>query len=156
MKKAITILSIVISALTYSQVSIYAPLGTKHFEKSTHYAKNEGGNKGLIMSYRINSKVISGGFLHNSYGDLSFMGAYGYVKDFGQVEISGSIGLISGYKKLYATKKEQMSGMPKIMRDNYIVPLVVVSIRKSIYKNVGIQLLVSPTYVNTGIYFNFK
>ena len=72
------------------------------------------------------------------------------------MDMSISAGLISGYQKLYETEEQQMKGMPKILRSNNIIPLVIASIRKPIYKNVGIQLNISPVYLNTGIYYKFN
>tara|TARA_R110002049_G_scaffold83057_1_gene211149 strand:- start:518 stop:991 length:474 start_codon:yes stop_codon:yes gene_type:complete len=157
MKKQILIGLLLLSGIcAKAQVSAYTPLLTRHLEKSKHYAKHEGGNKGLIISYERNNQIISGGFLHNSYGDLSIALAYGYTKNIWKMDMSISAGLISGYQKLYETEEQQMKGMPKILRSNNIIPLVIASIRKPIYKNVGIQLNISPVYLNTGIYYKFN
>jgi hypothetical protein len=163
MKKQILIGLLLLSGMcAKAQMSAYTPLFTRHLEKNKHYTKHEGGNKGLLLSYERNNQIITGGFLHNSYGDLSIALAYGYTKNIWKMDMSISAGLISGYQKLYEIdsttipEKQQMKNMPKILRSNNIIPLVIASIRKPIYKNVGIQLNISPVYLNTGIYYKFN
>ena len=157
MKNIIITLALSLSGIyANAQLSAYTPLLTRHLEKSKMYAKHEGGNKGLIVSYQKNNQMLSGGFLHNSYGGFSMVLAYGYTREVWKMDMSISGGLISGYQKLYETEEKQMEIMPKILKDNNIIPLVMIAIRKPIYKGAGIQLNISPVYLNTGIYYKFN
>tara|TARA_R110002051_G_scaffold319466_1_gene403570 strand:- start:254 stop:763 length:510 start_codon:yes stop_codon:yes gene_type:complete len=154
--------------ITKYGISLYVPLHTKHWVGGD-YASGEGGNIGLIATKTYKSQVFTLGVLRNSFGKTSFMIGYGLTKNFNKINLSFSGGFASGYKpfiKRIETIHEIIYGetvvvnyykaiTPRsIFKGSGIVPYIIATIKIPIYKNVGLQVNLSPIYVNSGIYIN--
>ena len=59
----------------------------------------------MIAIYRMHREKwfedLIGGVFHNSYGNLTIFAQYGLGKSFGNFQVSGSIGIMTGYKHLF-------------------------------------------------------
>jgi len=150
MNKILIILLVSISS--YSQVSFYLPIETHHFARdySWQYADNEGGDKGLVVSYETSSLITSIGFIRNSFGGSSRLFTIGLKKDYNKFDLSLSIGVADGYELFYYFYPDKK--YPKSFHDNGIIPIALISTRFKVYKNIGLQLNISPAYINYGIF----
>ena len=146
------LITLLISVSSYSQVSFYFPLGTHHFARdyAWRYADNEGGDKGLIISYERKHLIASVGFIRNSFGDSSRLFTVGLKKDYNKFDMSISTGLSDGYERFYYFYPDEK--YPKFFKDNNILPIALITTRVKVYKNMGIQVNISPAYINYGIF----
>ncbi len=149
MKTAIILL---ISISCYSQVSLYVPCETHHFNRDYlwQYADNQGGDKGLIVSYEISNLITTIGCIRNSYGGSSNLFLIGFKRDYSKFDVSLSIGVADGYKRFYVYYPKKP--FPKFFKDNYIVPVALLTTRIKVYNNIGIQVNISHAYVNYGFF----
>ena len=183
MKQIIILIVIFFTINSYSQInhSFYIPLKTYHWDRSEEtqdkFAKNEGGNLGLIYIRRIqqNQTIFTGkqiGLIKNSYGDLSIILNQEVGYKFKNFNISLSAGLASGYKKMdykieyhvrdenytytgesyYKSVNQFYNSLPKLFRDNGIIPTSVLSISFSKYK-LQPTINLSPTFINSGLIY---
>ena len=149
--KALIIL--ILSVNCYAQVSIYQPKNTMHFKQSPRYVDNQGGDKGLIFTYTNNNIAYSVGAIRNSYGCVSKVATIGFQRDFNRFSTVYSIGVANGYDMVFYRGYEGVFGvLPKFMKSNGIIPIVLATIKIPVYNNIGVQINVSPAYVNTGVY----
>lgn len=97
-----------------NELRLYLPVRTYHYDRTPdhEYHPTEGGNLGVIAIYRIQKEKwfedIIGGVIHNSYGNLSLVAQYGLGKSFGKFQVSGSIGIMTGYKHLFDPVVEEI------------------------------------------------
>ena len=163
MKKIILVLTILISINSFSQsnISIYVPLNTKHWDGGKDYTKGEGGNIGLIATKTYNEQIFTLGILRNSFGKTAVVAGYGITRNYGKINVSFSAGLSSGYKRFTVTKIDEngyeypVEVKPAaLLKDAGIMVYVIAAVKIPIYKNVGVQFNVSPVYINTGLYIN--
>lgn len=147
-----TIIILLISIASYSQASIYLPVNTLHFEngKSYSYAENQGGDKGIVVSYEFKHLSCSVGVVRNSYGNPSKVFTIGYKQSFKDVDVVLSSGVADGYYTIY--KRGNRYGFPEVLAINNMIPVVLLTTRIKVYKNTGLQVNISPVYVNYGIY----
>tara|TARA_R110000851_G_scaffold40951_1_gene102979 strand:- start:266 stop:760 length:495 start_codon:yes stop_codon:yes gene_type:complete len=163
MKNIILLLAILISANIYSQsdISLYVPLNTKHWDGGENYTKGEGGNIGLIATKTYNEQIFTLGVLRNSFGKTAFVAGYGITRNYGKINVSFSAGLSSGYKRFTVEKINEageeytVNVKPAaILKDAGIMIYVIAAIKIPVYKNIGIQFNISPIYINSGLYIN--
>jgi len=147
-----TIIMLLISISCYSQVSLYIPYETHHFDRDFiwQYADNQGGDKGLVVSYEISNLITTIGCIRNSYGGSSNLFLIGFKRDYNKFDVSLSIGGADGYKRFY--KYYPNKPFPKFFKDNYIVPVALFTTRIKVYNNIGIQVNISPAYINYGFF----
>ena len=158
-----TLIALLFTAVCYSQASIYIPANTTHYKDSKAYAEGQGGNKGFVLSFSDNKRVLSVGVISNSYGDISRVIALGITRKINNLEIIGSVGFADGYEKAYQriivnNGKSYLNTtpmkMPKILSNNGIMPVGLLSLKLPVKGCYGIQMNISPAYINTGIYLN--
>ena len=147
-----TIILLLLSISAYGQITFYLPLKTNHFDTDElyRYAEDQGGNNGLVISYEYKSVIAAIGSITNSYGKSSGVLLLGYIKSLKNVDLSLSLGLASGYDKMYEIDRESVD--IDFFRRNNFVPVGLFSTRVKVYKNLGLQVNISPLYVNYGIY----
>ena len=167
MKKLILLLAILITVNLHSQsnMSLYVPLHTQHWDGGKDYTKGEGGNIGLIATKTFKKQIFTLGVLRNSFGKTAFVAGYGLTRQYGKINVSFSAGLSTGYKRFQKDIiKENKDGSlysstrtvkpAAILKDAGVMIYVIASIKVPIYRNVGIQFNVSPIYINSGIYID--
>lgn len=155
MRRVVFIIALVSSIVAYSQsdYSIYIPLKTHHFDQTLeNIIPSEGGSYGLVFSSQKDNYVYSVGFIENSYGKVSFIGTAGIYGLYQDTEFSLHGGLATNYKDGFYSKQ----GKESIFGRNGIMPVLLLTIKKDVYKKIGVQINVSPAYVNGGIYYRFK
>ena len=92
----------------HTEVKVYVPLRTYHYDRTPYmeYHDTEGGNIGAIGIYRrTNGKWfndIQAGAVRNSYDKLSLLAQFGVGRSIGKFDASINLGLITGYKFLFA------------------------------------------------------
>ena len=148
----IKVIIFLVSVTCYSQFSFYVPLSTHHFDIDYlwQYADNQGGDKGLVLSYEYKSLITSIGSIRNSYGDVSNVFTIGLIKQIKENDISLSIGIADGYKRYYFFYPDPK--YPRVLINNNLVPILLLTTRIKIYNNVGLQFNISPAYINYGFY----
>jgi len=148
----IKIIILLLSINCYSQFSFYTPVATHHFNRDYlwQYADNQGGDKGLVVSYEYKMIIASIGSIRNSYGGSSKVFTAGAIKKYDRFDTSLSVGLADGYKRFYYyyTKDKY----PIVFSNNNIVPVLLLTTRIRVYKHVGLQFNLSPAYINYGFY----
>jgi len=167
MKKLILLLAILITVNLHSQsnMSLYLPLHTKHFDGGKDYTKGEGGNVGIIATKTFRKQIFTLGVLRNSFGKTAFVAGYGLTKQCGKINVSFSAGLSTGHKQFKEDIiKENEDGSlydsvrtvkpAAILKGAGIMIYAIAAIKVPIYRNVGIQFNVSPIYINSGIYLD--
>lgn len=89
-------------------IDFLMPAKTYHFDRNEvhRYAKNEGGNLGIIVSYsknnRLFSNVYSLGFVRNSYGKPSVVGTFGKGANLTKwFRLELNAGIATNYKDAY-------------------------------------------------------
>ncbi len=153
------ILIIFASTTSFAQFSLYMPKNTMHFVKMHQgfYTDNQGGDIGMVFSYKNNKSVYSFGNIKNSFGLNSFILTIGRCFKVGTIDLITSFGLSSGYKDIYNMKRhEPFDKLPSILKRNGIIPIGLVSLKVPLFENIGLQFNVSPSYVNTGFFINLK
>ncbi len=174
MKKTILTLIVIISLSSYSQCSkakdkwngftFYIPTYTKHFVESKRYdvssTGSQGGDRGLIVSYSKKKTHYSIGYMKNSYGDWSKLAMFGYTLTQNRSnQLTINIGIADNYAGAYSQEvnmKVYKNIFPEFMINNNILGVLALSYKKDIFKvvnsNIGLQLNVSPIYVNAGVF----
>ena len=154
-----TIILLLLSTSMYAQYSFYLPKQTVHYYSDPSFAENEGGDVGLIFTYNNGNLALSAGVLRNSYGVNSLVCMIGLEKSLKGFKIGLDVGLSSGYDLLFDKRvfTEQLLDKitPKLLKDNGIIPLALVHVKIPLYKNSGLQVNISPAYINTGFYVGF-
>lgn len=140
------------TTVCYSQVSLYFPSNTLHFDKDMlwQYQSNQGGDRGIIASYEIKHVILSAGVIRNSYGEPSKVFTAGLVHDYKYFDVSASLGVADGYNKLYRYNPNAAIG--DFFKVNKIVPVGLLVLRVKVCENMGVQVNLSPAYVNYGFY----
>jgi len=144
----------------FEGLSIYFPKYTKHYESSTAFdnQKNgsEGGSRGFLATYSTKLTHYTYGKMENSYGSFSHYFLLGKtLKTFKTSQLSLHVGVADGYEASYADKgvaEVFNKYLPKVMVNNDMMPMIALVYKQKLYKGIGIQLNVSPVFVNTGIY----
>lgn len=147
-------------AQTWDGTHIYAPNYTKHYKAGHLYATNsygsEGGSKGFVLTRSKNGLHFSMGYMENSYGDFSHYSMFGVsVLENKRSQLSFHIGLANNYKKAYYDKDDRellYRILPHSLAYNSMLPIGVATYKHRITKHAGIQVNVSPVFVNTGLY----
>ena len=142
----------------YSQLTISVPLNTIHFEKSQFFTRNQGGSKGLVLSWTKNHFTAGTGFFENSYGRTSKLLVSGYAFKVKYIDFS----LVGGVADNYPSRIENQFVANsyfsfteyKTIEGSRIVPVLILTTKIKIYKSLGVQINISPAYVNSGIYVN--
>ncbi len=119
-------------------------------ENSWQYAENQGGDRGVIVSYDYKSITGSIGSIRNSYGDSSNVITVGYKKSFKSIDIIASVGISDGYKRFYYYKP--VFNYPEFFVRNNAVPVALITSRIKVFRSIGVQINVSPAYVNYGLF----
>lgn len=155
-----TLILLLFTCPLFAQFSVYAPLKTNHFKKSELYAKDEGGNDGAVLSYEKNNMIYSVGYMRNSFGNHSKMILIGYNINKKYIDISFNIGAADGYN-VKRTGVVEIDGRSytyteevETIKNTDIMPYALIVLRKKVYKNIGIQLNISPLFINYGVYFS--
>ena len=188
MKKLLVLLTLLISPFIYSQTEykVYIPMRTYHFDRSPNqlnsYHSTEGGNIGAIAIQRKHYnnwfRDIQLGFIKNSYHDNSIVLQYGMGVKTKHINISGNIGLASGYKKQYIhysynkvaqwnregdvpfieyseyvreDENINLSFMPGILKNNGIMPTMMITFEVKTGLGINPLLNVSPSWINVGL-----
>lgn len=148
----IRLMLLLMSFTCFSQVSIYIPVTTHHYNRDMlwQYADNQGGDKGLVISYEYKSIVASVGSIRNSYGGSSNLFTVGLRKYYSGIDLSLSVGVADGYKRFYYYYPDNK--FPRIFKSNNSVPILLLTSRIKVYNNVGLQINISPSYINYGFY----
>ena len=170
---------LVLSINSYSQITehnFYTPLKTYHYNRDPIqlgiYHPTEGGDLGLVY---INRKLIkesrfykeySFGAIRNSYGDLSFISNVGLGISYHRINIGTSIGLATGYNRLYQPIIDDIYSdvyyiMPDLLVKHNITvtPTINVSSNKLIELNklqINILIVISPSFLNGGLVFSIN
>ena len=144
------VIAMLVSCSCYSQFSAYFPVATNHVVKAPvefPYVEGEGGNSGVVLSYDKGIMVYSAGVIRNSFGLTSKLAFIGVKKRLQNVDFILSAGVADGYDI-----PKQYRG--RFISDKGIAPLVLLSLKKEVYKKIGVQLNISPLYINYGIFIN--
>ena len=157
--------------------NFYMPLKTYHYNQTTDitkkYYKTEGGDRGLvyIMRKKKDSSRLytefSIGAIRNTFGDFSLLSNIGVGLKWKHIRTSMSLGISTGYKKLYEPlsnpddRTYMYDIMPKIFRSNNLVlnPMITLISNNLInIDNIIINPLlnISPNFLNTGIIITIK
>lgn len=151
------IIAIITLNFSYSQVSVYLPLKTIHLNNDIRdtFVEGEGGNKGIVIGFKERSVTYSLGYIINSYGHASVMVSGGYTFNIGSIENIISGGMANGYEYMY---EEGMNGLevPPLLERNGLMPFILYSVKFPVHNRIGIQLNISPAYINYGVYFNIN
>lgn len=153
--KKICLIILVFYNLCNAQLDVYFPLRTMHLdnEKRGNYIQGEGGNVGVVLDFTEQKINYSIGYVINSFGDASLLGSVGYSFELGKIKSVISLGLSNGYKYLYKNNMNALE-LGDFFERNGILPLALCSVKLPVYKNMGVQLNLSPVYLNYGVYFD--
>lgn len=185
MKKLITTLLLVISSITFAQEKLktewlgYIPMRTYHWDRTNieKYHPTEGGNIGLVLIRRKiqTDKVYTEkqvGLVRNSFGNLSLIIQQGVGTKLKNITLSMSGGIATGYKDMntytisnvwynneykdiYIENDNTYNKLPKIMKDNGIIPTLVFSATYTKWRFKP-TINISPSFINGGVTFNIK
>lgn len=153
-------LSYTANAQSWDGTHIYAPQYTKHYTHSKRYAiqKNgsEGGSEGFLITRSSKGMHFTMGIMQNSYGDFSKYSMFGVtLKEGSKAQLSAHIGIADNYNKAYCSRKSSKllyKYLGDTMANERYMPLVSLTYKHRITKRVGIQVNISPMFVNSGIY----
>ena len=151
-----TLIILLLSVACYSQVTISIPLNTIHYKKSEYFAPNEGGSRGLIVSWTKNHLTIGTGVFENSYGRNSKLLVGGYAFIYKDVSFS----LVGGVADNYPNEVKEIPVLgsyfetKKLIKGSQLTPMLMLTSKIRVYKNFGIQVNISPLFVNSGVYLN--
>ena len=170
----ITLLILTVDALTaqayipnsdWKGLSVYSPQYTKHFVENTTYNVNgllgsEGGNNGLALTYSANKMHYSGGLIKNSYGDWSKFATVGItIVQNRNNQLTFNVGFADNYDASYKVQENRdalESFLPKFITNNNIMPVALLTYKRNLATiygaKVGIQVNVTPIYINTGLF----
>ena len=174
MKKLIIILVVIVSNTIDAQCSkltqwegfsFYVPQHTQHFNKSERYDVNgifnsQGGNLGLAITYSKSKKHYSFGMIRNSYGDWSKFATVGVnLFENSKNQLTLNLGIADNYKGSYSQKVNRdifEKVFPKFMVNNEMIAVLMATYKRDLINigktKIGLQVNVSPIYVNTGIF----
>lgn len=155
--KKICLIILVFWNLSSAQIDVYFPLRTMHLnnEKRDSYIQGEGGNVGIVLGLTSKKINYSVGYVINSFGDASLLGCFGYSFNIGKIKSVISLGLSNGYEYLYKNNINSLD-LGDFFERNGIMPVAICSAKLPVYKNMGIQLNLSPVYLNYGVYFDIN
>ena len=152
------IIALFVTVSCYSQLTVSIPLNTIHFEKSQFFTRNQGGSKGLVLSWTKNHFTAGTGFFENSYGGMSKLLVSGYAFKVKYIDFSLVGGIADNYPKGVKTIKEPYGlyfyKEKEVLYGSRLVPVLMLTTKIKIYKSLGVQINISPAYVNSGIYVN--
>ena len=148
------------NAQSWDGTHIYAPQYTKHYKGYKLYDVkangSEGGSEGFLLTRSSKGLHFTLGIMENSYGDFSRYGMFGVsLKETKSFQVSAHIGYATNYNKAYFSKKNSdrlYKYLPLSMADASYMPLFTMTYKHRITKNVGVQINISPSFVNTGLY----
>ena len=148
------------NAQSWDGTHIYAPQYTKHYKASKRYAvqKNgsEGGSEGFLITRSSKGLHFTMGIMQNSYGDFSKYSTFGVtLKECNKAQISAHVGLADNYNKAYYSQKNSRllyKHIGETMASESFMPILSLTYKHRITKNMGVQVNISPMFVNTGIY----
>lgn len=149
----------------WNGLSIYVPQYTKHFVENPTYNVNgvfgsEGGNSGLALTYSVNKMHYSAGYIKNSYGDWSKFATIGItIVQNRNNQLSFNIGLADNYDASYEVQENREileKNLPALITNNNVMPVALLTYKRNLTTiygaKVGIQVNVTPIYVNTGLF----
>jgi hypothetical protein len=148
------------NAQTWDGTHIYAPQYTKHFKASSNYAINEigseGGSEGFLITRSSKGLHFTMGIMENSYGNFSKYGMFGMsIVETNKIQLSAHIGVADNYNKAYWDRKTcdmLYKYLPYSWAYESLMPIAVMTIKHRITEHVGIQVNLSPAFINSGIY----
>lgn len=149
-----TIIIFLLTISCYSQITLNFPLNTIHFEESKYFTEGQGGSKGLVISWTKKHFTAGAGFYENSYGRTSKLIVGGYAFLYKNVDFSVVGGIADNYPQ---GVKEVMVSFFETKEELYgsrIMPMLMFTSKIQIYNNFGVQINVSPLFINTGVYLN--
>ncbi len=164
--KLVTALIFIVTSIGYAQtnIKIYSPLRTHHWNRDkemlNEYTSTEGGNLGIVLIIETKTEQsfqsLQVGVIKNSFGTTAYLAQYGFGRTlFNSLDVSTSLGLISGYNRLYEINSELKKTIPKMLSSNGIMPSVVLTLTYSKYR-VQPTINISPTFINVGIMFRLN
>ena len=192
MKNVFVLLLMIIGSIQmFGQTEIlgYVPMRTYHFNRSetlmNQYHPTEGGNIGFVLVQRTYKedwfRDFQAGYVKNSYHDNSVILQFGMGIKTKLVNISGNIGLATGYKKQYIHYREihgitvndtgnlsfgfkgyseeenkTLSFLPGIFSNNGILPITMVTFTFNVNKYVNPTINISPGFINGGVMIKIK
>ena len=147
-------------SLSWDGTHIYAPQYTKHFKGNEYFAVkangSEGGSEGFLITRSSKGLHFTLGKMENSYGDFSTYGMFGItLKENNRFQLSAHIGYADNYNKAYFNKKNSKmlyKLLPESMARHSYIPVASLTYKYRITRGLGVQVNVSPAFVNTGIY----
>lgn len=148
------------NAQSWEGTHIYAPQYTKHYKASKRYAvqKNgsEGGSEGFLITRSTKGMHFTMGIMQNSYGDFSKYSTFGLtLKEGNKAQLSAHVGLADNYNKAYHSQKNYRllyKHLGETMASESFMPILSLTYKHRITKHMGVQVNVSPAFVNTGLY----
>ncbi len=148
------------NAQSWDGTHIYAPQYTKHYAPNRMYAVqangSEGGSEGFLITRSSKGMHFTMGIMQNSYGDFSKYAMFGLtIKEGNKGQLSAHVGIADNYSKAYYFKKNSdllYKYLGDTMASESFMPLVSLTYKHRITKHVGVQVNVSPMFVNTGLY----
>ena len=148
------------NAQSWDGTHIYAPQYTKHFSshKLYHIKENgsEGGSEGFLLTRSSKGLHFTLGIMENSYGDFSRYGMFGVsLKETKRFQISAHVGIADGYDIAYydrSNSRDLYKYIGETMADERFMPLVSLTYKHRITRHIGVQVNVSPAFVNSGLY----
>jgi len=148
------------NAQSWDGTHIYAPQYTKHYKGSRMYSVkangSEGGSEGFLLTRSSKGLHFTLGIMENSYGDFSRYGMFGVsLKETKSFQVSAHVGYANNYNKAYYIEKNSdrlYKYLPESMARESYMPLFTMTYKHRITRNVGVQVNVSPAFVNTGLY----
>ena len=167
MKKTILKISILLMSVNmFSQMSFNIPLNTVHYKNKDYYKSNQGGSYGLLASYSHKKYVFGLGLIENSFGRVSKIAVLGMNFNKFGANVGFVVGVADNYPKeikpfyKISVNKENINRVDVELTTKpvglTILPLAIAFIKIPVYKNMGVQINISPLYVNSGIYINLK
>lgn len=148
------------NAQSWDGTHIYAPQYTKHYKGSKLYAVqangSEGGSEGFLITRSTQGMHFTLGRMQNSYGDFSNYALFGMtIKETKRAQLSFHLGLADNYNKAYwhsNTRELLYKILPYSMHKNDMMPIASFTYKHRITKHLGVQVNISPAFVNTGLY----
>ena len=148
------------NAQSWDGTHIYAPQYTKHYAPNRMYAVqangSEGGSEGFLITRSSKGMHFTMGIMQNSYGDFSKYAMFGLsIKEGNKGQLSAHAGIADNYGKAYCNWRNAETlhkYLGETMARERYMPLVSLTYKHRITKRVGIQVNVSPMFVNTGLY----
>lgn len=148
------------NAQSWDGTHIYAPQYTKHYKASKRYAiqenGSEGGSEGFLITRSSKGLHFTMGIMQNSYGDYSKYAMFGVsIKEGNTGQLSAHVGMADNYNKAYYSRKNYSRlyrFLGQTLAGESYMPLISLTYKHRITKRVGVQVNVSPSFVNSGLY----